>query len=63
MNAKVEMVERTYAHGRNRYRVNSRGEWSALLWGFFPTGPTPRYQWSSIPTDKVPAEVRAEAER
>lgn len=54
----VKLCERTFAQGKNRFRVNSAGQWSVLLWGWFPghTG-APEYRWSAIDKAKVPAEV------
>ena len=63
MNSKVTMCERTFALGRNRYKVNSNDSWQCLLWGWFIDGNrTPEYRWSYIPKDKVPNEVLKQAE-
>lgn len=57
----VHLVECTFAHGQNRYRVNSGGEWQTLMFGWWPTGNNPRWKWEPIPADKVPSEVRGAA--
>ena len=53
----VVLSERTFSVGRNQYRVDAAGNWSALHFGWFPTGPNPRYQWVAIAKASVPKEV------
>jgi len=52
----------TIEYGPQRYRKDSEGNWSTLMWGTF--GPSdngiPRYAWQHIPTDRVPGEVIVE---
>jgi len=56
---KAKICEVTVEYGQQRWRRNSNGNWSVLMFGTF--GPSdhgiPRYEWKYIPTDKVPKEV------
>ena len=56
---KCEVVSKTISCGRNQYRRNADGSWSALAFGSF--GPNQiglKYGWISIPEEKVPSEVK-----
>lgn len=57
----VTVCERTFALGQNRFRLDARGNWSVLPWGWWPTGSNPRYGWSSVEASKVPKEVLEKA--
>jgi len=62
---KCKVVSRVIALGRNRYRLNDDGSWSALAFGFFinkPHATLPSWQWINIPENKVPSEVKRAAE-
>lgn len=53
-------ISTVIAYGENRYRKNLQsGRWVTLAFGF-PIGRvgTPIWHWITIPTDKVPKEVR-----
>lgn len=56
----VEVCEKTITYGKQRYRVNSLGEWSTLMWGWWPDGGDyPSYRMVAIDKKKVPKEVLA----
>lgn len=57
----VTLCERTFALGKARFKVNANGEWQCLMWGWYPTGHSPRYQWAWIEKNKVPNEVLKQA--
>jgi len=54
------IIEKTIAWGRNRYRIDSRGNWKVLMFGTY--GPEdhgiPSYKYEPIPESKVPEEVK-----
>lgn len=52
------VVEKTISFGKNRYRVDSKGNWTTLMFGWWPTGTNPSWRWSPISKDRVPIEVR-----
>lgn len=56
--AEARVVATTIQHGRARYRVTECGGWQVHLFGWFPTGNNPRWQWSRIDVSKVPEAVR-----
>lgn len=58
---KATLCEQTFALGKARFKVDTEGRWQCLMWGWFPTGNNPRYQWSLIPKEKVPNEVLKKA--
>lgn len=53
----IRLSERTFSQGKNRWRVDDAGRWSVLLWGWFPTGVSPRYQWEPIERGRVPLDI------
>lgn len=56
---KAEVIEKTIAYGKNRYRVSSTGKWKVLMYGCWPDGNgKPTYRWASISEDKVPQPVK-----
>ena len=57
------LAERTFAQGRNRWRVDSQGRWSVYMWGWWPTGANPRGQFVPISADKVPHAIQQSAAR
>lgn len=57
----VQLCERTFAVGKNRFKVNSEGQWQVLMWGWYPTGNNPRYSWEWIEKSRVPDEVLKQA--
>lgn len=61
----IEVIERTFRRGGQRWRIDSLGGWAVLMFGTF--GPSDggylRYQWVPIEIDRVPTElVRAAKE-
>ena len=60
---KATLCEQTYALGRNRYKVNSAGQWQCLMFGWYPDvkDHTPRYRWEWIKRSRVPDEVLEQA--
>lgn len=55
----VKVVSKTVKYGRQHWRLNADGSWSALAFGSFGPGQVGlRYGWISVPVDKVPDEVR-----
>ena len=53
------VCEKTIAFGKQRWRVNSKGQWSVLMWGWWPDGGNyPSYRWERVDNDKVPKEVK-----
>jgi len=56
------LVERTFKLGPQSWRVDSHGNWSVLMWGWWPwSNGTPSWQWSSIDKNRVPAELLRQA--
>jgi len=56
---KAKVCEKTITYGMNQYRINSRGYWSCLMWGWWPDNVgKPEYRWKPISEDKVPDEVK-----
>jgi len=51
------LCEQTFALGKARFKVNTKGQWQCLMWGWYPTGNNPRYQWEWIKKEQVPEEV------
>jgi len=58
---KATLCEQTFALGKSRFKVDTKGNWQCLMWGWYPFGHSPRYQWSLIPKEKVPNEILKEA--
>jgi len=56
--AQVTLTEREFARGPQRWRVDSKGRWSVLTFGWFP-GHTdsPSYRWQVVERERVPAEL------
>jgi len=59
----IQEVERTFARGPQRWRVDAEGNWSVQMFGWYPTGPSPRYQWHYVERDQVPDELIRRAAR
>lgn len=58
---KVEVIEKTIAYGKNRYKVSFTGKWQVLMWGRWPDGnKRPAYRWIDISEDRVPESVKQE---
>lgn len=55
---KPTICEKTIAYGPQRWRIDSKGNWSVLMFGWWPFGDNPRWEWSGISLDKVPKEVK-----
>lgn len=56
--SRVVICERTFARGPQRWRVNSSGQWSTMMWGWWPDSyGFPSYRFVSVARDKVPKEV------
>lgn len=54
-----KVTSQTVTYGRNQYRHNADGSWSALAFGSFgPNQVGLRYGWIHIPSHKVPEEVK-----
>ena len=54
-----KVVSQVVRLGKNQYRHNADGSWSALAFGSFgPNQVGLKYGWIHIPTDKVPEEVK-----
>jgi len=52
------ICERTIAYGNQRWRVNSSGNWSVLMFGWWPdSNGTPSWRWEYINKDRVPKDV------
>jgi len=57
----VTLCERTFAQGKNRFKVNSKDQWQVLMWGWHLHGSSPRYQWEWIEEKHVPKEILKKA--
>ncbi len=55
----AKVVSKTVVYGRQHWRLNADGSWSALAFGSFgPNDVGLRYGWIHVATKKVPSEVR-----
>jgi len=54
----VTLAARTFNRGPQQWRVDAKGNWSVLMFGWFPgnTG-TPSYRWEPIERSRVPDEL------
>ena len=57
MNDKIVLAERTFHRGTQQWRVDSAGNWSVYMWGWWPSGANPRGQFMPIEKNKVPKEL------
>jgi hypothetical protein len=58
---KATVCEKTIAWGKNRYRVDTKGNWQCLVFGSHSPNDPPvglSWKWISIPENKVPDEVK-----
>jgi len=55
---KPVLTEREFSLGPQSWRVDSKGRWSTLAWGWWPgnTG-TPGFRWIAVERQRVPAEL------
>ena len=60
---RLREVERTFSRGAQRWRVDEKGQWSVYMWGWWPTGASPRGQFMPVETKKVPRELLDAAAR
>lgn len=52
------LVEETYSLGAQRWRVDSQGNWTTLMWGWWPySNGTPSYRWQPVPRQQVPNKL------
>jgi len=52
------LVERTFQLGPQHWRVDSKGNWSVLMFGWWPdSNGTPSYRWRPIEKGRVPDEL------
>jgi len=57
--ATAQVVSKTVKYGKNHYRLNANGTWSALAFGSFgPEDRGLRYGWIHISSDRVPQKVK-----
>ncbi len=57
--ANATVVSKTIKYGKNHYRLNADGSWSALAFGSFgPEDKGLRYGWINIDNDNVPQAVK-----
>ena len=55
---KCEVVSKTIKYGKQHWRLNANGSWSALAFGSFGPNETGlRYGWIHVPKERVPEEV------
>ncbi len=53
-----KIVSKTIQYGKQHWRLNADGSWSALAFGSFgPNENGLRYGWIRVPKEKVPEEV------
>ena len=53
-----KVVSKTIKYGKQHWRLNANGSWSALAFGSFGPGEVGlRYGWISVSPEKVPKEV------
>lgn len=56
MPAVTKVTVTSVSFGGNSYSRSGNKLW-VQVWGWWPTGDSPRYGWSEVPLDKAPAEV------
>ncbi len=57
--AKAKIVSKTIKYGKQHWRLNADGSWSALAFGSFgPNEVGLRYGWINVPKEKVPDDVK-----
>lgn len=58
---KAELVERTFQLGKQHWKVDAKGNWFVLMWGWGNYASMqdrqPRYTWEPITKDRVPKEL------
>jgi len=56
---KPERIGQTFSLGPQQWRVDARGNWQVLMFGWWPghTG-QPAYRWSDIDIKRVPQELK-----
>lgn len=61
MNPVTKVIGKTITHGKNVFEVDSKGNWRIYAFGTFSPADKgiPRYGLISIPSDKVPKEVKS----
>lgn len=54
----VTLAARTFTRGPQQWRVDSKGNWSVMIFGWMPghTG-HPSYSWMPVELSKVPEEL------
>ena len=58
------LCERTFAWDRQRWRVDSNGNWTTWMWGWWPDSHgTPSGRFMPIEKEKVPRELLAMVDR
>ena len=58
----IKLCERTFARGQQRWRVDSHGNWSCYMLGWWPDGTEyPLGRYVSVDKGKVPQEILATA--
>ena len=58
---KATICEKTIAYGKQRYRVNTNGNWQVLMFGshgYDDPHVGLSWKWRYIPRDKVPKNVK-----
>lgn len=60
---RAEVIGKTIAQGKNRWRLNPDGSWDVLMFGSFPyqTAPGLVWRWVAVKTEQVPKEVKEAA--
>ena len=41
----AQLYERSFTYGQQRWTVDSSGQWSVYVWGWWPFGANPRGQF------------------
>lgn len=62
MNKTIEahVISKTIAYGNQRWRSNNDSSWSVLAFGTSGPNQNQHWMWLSVPTQKVPKEVRSQ---
>lgn len=54
----VKLASREFARGPQRWRVDSQGNWTVLMFGWFPgNNGTPSHQWHPVDKKQFPQEL------
>lgn len=53
----VQLTERVFAVGPQRWKVTATGKWWVQVFGSWPFGDNPRYGWIPVEKVKVPREL------